>query len=136
MSCTSASTCTAVGGYGNNGSAKNALAETWNGTSWTVQSTAALFGGKDASLGSVSCVRAASCTAVGDELTLIKPHRHDRTLAEHWKGTTWAVQATVRPAGAVNSSLASVSCHTQTFCTSVGSYGTSSVPNIVLAEQS
>ncbi len=39
VSCTSSTACTAVGLYHNNSSVEVTLAETWNGTTWTTQTT-------------------------------------------------------------------------------------------------
>jgi len=42
-------------------------------------------------------------------------------LAEHWNGSTWAIQATPNPAGAAVSMLSGISCVSSTTCTAVGS---------------
>jgi hypothetical protein len=62
VSCTSASACIAVGGV--LGAGGGLLAESWNGTTWTIQTTpnpAGEGGGVD----SVSCTSASACTDVG-----------------------------------------------------------------------
>jgi hypothetical protein len=62
VSCTSASACIAVGGI--LGAGGGLLAESWNGTTWTIQTTpnpAGEGGGVD----SVSCTSASACTDVG-----------------------------------------------------------------------
>ena len=109
VSCTSASACTAVGDDENSaGTAILTLAERWNGSTWTVQTTVNPAGGED-SLGGVSCTSATSCEAVGGTAT--------GTLAEFWNGSTWALQTTPSPAG---SSLSSVSCTSAANCEAVG----------------
>ena len=65
VSCTSASACTAVGDYTNTTGTRVTLAERWNGTSWTIQSTPNPTGAKGSSLSGVSCTSASACTAVG-----------------------------------------------------------------------
>ena len=64
ISCTSASACTAVGDYANNQVLEDTLAESWNGTAWTIQST--LNNNADNSLLGVACATATICTAVGE----------------------------------------------------------------------
>jgi hypothetical protein len=68
VSCTSATSCTAVGGYSTDSSASDfTLAQVWNGTSWSAQRTplpgAASPGGY--LLAGVSCGAAGACTAAG-----------------------------------------------------------------------
>jgi hypothetical protein len=60
VSCTSASTCTAVWSTRNRTTAAN-----WFGTSWILQPTASPRGSLRHILGSVSCVPSGRCTAVG-----------------------------------------------------------------------
>jgi hypothetical protein len=73
--CTSASQCTAVGGTGS-----AALAERWNGSTWTVQQTA--FPPRHKVLNALSCASASTCTAVGGSSTASEPF-NDRPVAEH-----------------------------------------------------
>ena len=63
VSCTSPSSCAAVGG--NSAILAFTLAEVWNGTHWSLRSTPSkLFAGQNA-LNGVSCGSGAGCTAVG-----------------------------------------------------------------------
>jgi hypothetical protein len=86
VSCTSATSCMAVGDYSDQaGDADTTLAEQWNGTTWTVVTTpspAAL-----SALVSVSCSSPVHCVAVGvsgaTAAGAISP------LTEVWDGTTW-----------------------------------------------
>jgi hypothetical protein len=115
VSCTSASACTAVGISINHANANppnqiSTLAERWNGTAWTLQSTPSP-GGAGNFLG-VSCTSATSCFAVGFSGT--------GTLAAHWNGSTWTAQST--PSPGQSGSLSGVSCTSDTACTAVGGY--------------
>ena len=48
------------------------------------------------------------------------------TLAERWNGTSWTIQSTPNPTGALECSyLQGVSCTSATACTAVGSYANS-----------
>ena len=68
VSCTSATSCTAVGQYQSsnvvNFGALQTLAETWDGTTWTIASTPNPSTTHDLLLG-VSCGTSQVCTAVG-----------------------------------------------------------------------
>jgi len=64
VSCTSSSSCTAIGGFVK--TVYLPLAESWNGTKWTVQEPPAPSGAKESSLSGVSCTSSSACTAVGN----------------------------------------------------------------------
>ncbi len=66
----------------------------------------------------VSCLSATSCTAVGDYQT---KSGVDKTLVEHWDGSTWAIQPTPSPSECA-SYLQAVSCTSAAQCTAVGNY--------------
>lgn len=78
VSCTGAGACAAVGYYLSRTAGARTLAESWNGTAWSVQSSATPPGAATASLQGVSCVSGAGCTAAGNfkntavEATLIE----------------------------------------------------------------
>jgi hypothetical protein len=82
VSCTAATACTAVGGYGNSSSGTGlTLAERWNGSSWATQPTPNPAGATFSSLSGVSCTAATACTAVGD---YGNSSGNDVTLAERY----------------------------------------------------
>ena len=56
------------------------------------------------------------------------------TLAEHWDGTSWSLQATPDPAGAGVSVLEGVSCPAAGFCAAVGRYQNAAGKHVTLAE--
>ena len=132
VSCASATSCTAVGQYLNTAGRTFTLAEHWNGSSWTVQDTPNPAGSSDRILAAVSCASPASCTAAG---SYTSSSGESRTLAEHWNGHTWAIQATVRPPGAAAAFLGGVSCTSAASCTAVGDYDTSAGITLTLAER-
>ncbi len=77
VSCTAADQCTAVGRAGG-----TALAERWDGSTWTVQPTASPASQK--LLYAVSCPSASTCTATGGSTAGTGvPYTHDQPLAEH-----------------------------------------------------
>lgn len=64
VSCTLASTCTAVGYYANTSTSSLTLGETWDGTAWSIKGTPNPAGAITSNLLGVSCASKA-CTAVG-----------------------------------------------------------------------
>jgi hypothetical protein len=93
------------------------LTEAWDGTAWTVEPIA-LPPGATGSLGSVDCVRADDCMAVGD---FNLPGQPSRPLVEHWDGTDWSQLMAPRPPGKPrDAGLVGVSCSSGTDCMAVG----------------
>lgn len=124
VSCTSASACTAVGGYNNAADVGVTLAERWNGTTWSIESTPNPSGAQSSYLDGVSCTSSTVCTAVGAW--------DQDTLAEHWDGTTWSLQST--PSAGQGANLTSVSCTSSSACVAVGNYFKVSGVGVTLAE--
>ena len=127
MSCSAASACTAVGFYRGSSGAVVTLAERWDGTSWTVQTTPNPTGSSESTLARVSCGSASACTAVGSSFT------NSATLAEAWDGTSWTIQATPNPPGAF-AQLNGVWCDAASACTAVGAYARKGGAGLTLAE--
>ena len=122
VSCGSSTACTAVGYSKESGKPKKALAEFWNGTSWSIQSIPNPGEG-EVNLRSVSCLSASSCTAVGSYVSkwnsksFVEEER--KTLSENWNGSAWSIQAS--PSPKLFSLFNAVSCSASTACTAVGS---------------
>ena len=94
-SCPARNRCFAVG-YTFPADTAHSLTETWNGRSWTTQravQTGAPYPCGD--LMHVSCVSSSDCEAVGFRFN--PTSNAERTLAEKWNGTRWALQTTVNP---------------------------------------
>ncbi|TMB93152.1 MAG: hypothetical protein E6J45_00420 [Chloroflexi bacterium] len=132
VACTSTSACTAVGNYASSTGKRNTLAERWNGSAWSVQSTPNPSGAKSSQLVSVACASSTVCTAVGSS---VNSAGTTVTLAERWSGNSWSVQSTPNPSGAQSSVLAGVSCSSTTACTGVGSSVNSAGVQVTLAER-
>ena len=133
VSCTSASSCVAVGHYENSSKEVLSLAEGKSGSSWTVQPTVDPAGGKPTELYGVSCATASSCTAVGHSFATGAGIWG--AMGEEWNGSTWSLLPVVVNPGKKNGFLKAVSCVTATWCMAVGSYGTSSGIGVTLAEE-
>ena len=111
VSCTSASSCEAVGSSGT-GPNFDTLAEVLNGGTWTIQTTPNPGGATFSELNSVSCTSASSV--------------HPR-WARTWRtgggtGASWALQKIASPHGSAPANLASVSCTGSIRCMAVGSF--------------
>jgi hypothetical protein len=123
VACTSADNCLAVGSYSLKAhpDVDKLLIDRWNGQAWTMMSAplpaAAIMGG---ALDAISCPSAADCTAAG----LYWPGNtlDSFNLAEHWNGSSWAVQSTPSPGTThqLADALTGVSCVSSSSCTAVG----------------
>ena len=116
VSCVAAGACEAVGTYTPLTGNGMALAESWDGAAWSIQSTPNPTGGTYSTLSGVSCTSTTACTAVG----LYATTGPETELAVGWDGTTWSLQATPIPGGSFQSALNGVSCVSSTNCTAVG----------------
>jgi len=117
VSCTSAQFCVAVGNYDDSTPAQT-LVETWDGTSWSITPSPNSSTSEANYLDGVSCLSAASCQAVGTQVTgtVLVP------LAESWNGAAWTIEPTPAP-GSNGDELHSVSCTAPDSCVAVGNVG-------------
>jgi hypothetical protein len=113
VTCSSATSCVAVGYYWKTGLQATTIIISWNGSEWKTQSSPSPK--EFNKLTSVSCTSASACTAVGTQ--------YSEALIERWNGTEWSVQtgASGGPSG-----LSGVACTSATACTAVGSNGAES----------
>lgn len=124
VSCTSTTACVAVGAYQDSSFSEHALAEVWNGSSWSVVAVPSRTGSSSVGLDRVACASAAACTAVGS----FYDSASARLVAEAvgWNGTAWSLQTVPSPGGVTNTMLSAVACNSVTACVAVGSSGGSS----------
>jgi hypothetical protein len=125
VSCASATSCEAVGGYTVSVGLVRNLAESWNGKRWSLVSIPNR-GAQSNFLGGVSCPSAASCVATG--FSLYGPASgpgNGKTLIESWNGSRWAV--TPSPSPRADNELFAVTCTSATACEAVGFYGKGSL---------
>jgi hypothetical protein len=139
VSCTSATSCIAVG-LSDGNDHQTTLAEAWNGLDWKLQSIPDPPGATFKGLSAVSCSSANACIAVGWYATGQLFPQGLSTLAERWDGMSWTLERTPNPPGIASNTMGArldgVSCVSDTACTAVGSFGTEhdSAPNATLAE--
>jgi len=118
VSCTSATSCTAVGRKAGQDAM---LVDHWDGANWKVQVTPHPPGA--GRLAGVSCASATSCVAVGSD------------FSEILVGTSWSYQATATITGSQGIDLSGVSCTASGACTAVGLYFSAKRGPLTLAER-
>ncbi len=116
VSCPTAKSCVAVGSYYTpSGSA--ALAETWNGASWTLARPPEPNGSVTGELLKVSCPSARYCLAVG----IAGSNTAESALSDRWNGQSWTRLPVQPPASAKHDAdLTGVSCGSAESCVAVG----------------
>ena len=132
VSCSSATKCTAVGGYDDSSGNAVQLAETSKGSTWSIDTSAIPSGATQSAFNAVACTSANACTAAGDSENNAGVVI---TLAEQWNGISWSVQATPNVAGSPQSFFYGVSCSSAGACTAVGAFADSSGTGALLAEK-
>jgi len=131
VSCFAATSCKAVGNYDNASNLEQTLAESWNGSSWTVVSSPNEGTGVDF-LNNLSCTSSTSCQAVG---SYVNASSVNQTLAEGWNGTSWSVESTPDASTSTNY-LFNVTCN-GALCKAVGDYvNGSSIPQSLVESHS
>ncbi len=120
ISCPAATACLAVGYYYGSGTGGYVpLAESWNGSNWTIRPPPIPTGASGgAQFSYVQCASASACMAVGSYANASGTF----PLVEFWDGSTWAIQTVSLPSGGYNGALYGVSCPATTDCTAVGQY--------------
>ncbi len=81
---------------------------------WSITPSANL---SQSELAGVSCPSPTSCFAVGNYTD-----GREKTLVEHWNGTSWTRMTSPNPGGHSAAGLVGVSCPTPTSCFGVGTY--------------
>jgi hypothetical protein len=125
VSCSSAAACTAVG-FSVTSTGSAVLAERWNGSAWSIETTPDPAGADGARLYGVACPTAKVCDGVGSYALQTAPSVL-LPLAERWNGTSWKITAIPPLTGAGGSELMGVSCVSTSFCKAVGYYVDSSI---------
>ena len=117
VSCVSASACTAVG-YLVDDTGSHALAETWDGSTWTIATVPDPSGSTNTRLNQVACF-AGGCEATGTEYDTADGYQ---SFAEGGSSVdAWAVQPTPRPPlRSAESGLNGISCASGADCDAVG----------------
>jgi subtilisin family serine protease len=117
VSCTSSTSCMAVGRKNDQYGSLRPFAERWDGTAWSI--VAAPNPSGESELQDVSCASAGSCMAVG----WLQEGTTRKALTARWNGSSWSIVSTPTPSGAKGPvELRGVSCASASSCMAVGRY--------------
>jgi hypothetical protein len=121
VACVAAKSCVATG-LDLTMTAGDELAETWNGSAWTITKATAGVKNTIQALVSVSCLSLKNCSAVGEDLTgaFTTSALTEAGYAQHWNGTAWINVTVPWAKSAGNTALTGVSCVSPTYCVAVG----------------
>jgi hypothetical protein len=123
ISCISTSDCIAVGSSGDQSGLTVPLAESWNGTTWSIVNVPGVWTGVNG-LNGISCSGPSACFAVGSQAPNGYGFTPTTTLIERWNGSTWSVSPNPNP-NAESASLSGLSCAGANACYAVGRSGAS-----------
>jgi len=126
ISCANSTACVAVGEYEDEPDDTHpALAESWNGSTWTVDSNSTIPHAFQTYLNSVSCWIANGCMAVG--INISEAPSEATAVSERWDGSAWHIQtAPMLP------ELKGISCTSATFCIGLGYGGSPGTNDVAL----
>jgi hypothetical protein len=117
VSCNGPTQCQAIGSYtADSTGPSQTLAESWNGSVWSITPSPSPGPGHTTALLGVSCPTTSNCIAVGYYGATHKP------LVESWDGGTWSVVRSPNPKADDDAELFGVSCHKSNDCVAVGGY--------------
>lgn len=130
ISCLSASSCEAVGATSDHGP-DVPLAESWDGTAWSVQDIPAPADSAGSDLEGIACAPGggAFCVAVG------LSGDPSVGLIEQWNGSSWAEVDSPAVPGSLGTVLLDVACTSASSCMAVGYDRTGSTTYAPVAEQ-
>lgn len=121
VSCSSATSCRAVGSYLNEGDEERAQSLTWNGSSWSIATVPVPSDAIGTQLGAVACTSASHCAAVG---SYQRGEGGSKTLIVTWNGSAWSLAASPSVPEASGNDLGDVACASASNCMAVGAYET------------
>ena len=114
VACADTMDCVAVGDSFTITGNGHTLAETWNGTVWSLTASPDAHPGQDNELAGVSCVSVRECTAVG---SYFARSGSDFPLIAKWNGSSWHLVAGQEDSGLLDG----IACAKPTVCMAVGS---------------
>jgi hypothetical protein len=122
VTCTASNDCWAVGYYFAGPGFNQTLALHWDGTSWKRVQSANVSPTEDNVLFGISCVAANDCWAVGGYRLPAPSIGPQRTLTQHWDGTSWTIVPSPVGLGTLNTLFTDVTCTSTSDCWAVGTY--------------
>ena len=115
VSCTSSTSCTAVGNYIDSSGVSQTLTEYWNGASWSTVSSQDSSSSDNNYLNGVSCTSSSNCMAVGNYIASGVTY----TLTESFNGASWSIDTSTNPSSVLNI-LYGVYCSSSSSCLATG----------------
>jgi hypothetical protein len=129
VTCASSSDCWAVGYY-IDGTTNQTLIEQWNGSAWSIVTSANTSLTEANNLDAITCISASDCWAVGYYWN----GTYLLTLIEQWNGSAWSIVTSPNGNSTQNNKLHGVACASASECWATGWYYTGSV-YLLLGEQ-
>ena len=119
VACATPSWCLAAGASQAASGVAGTLAQRWNGSRWSIEATPGINGASGSGFAGVACTGANRCLAVGSSNASTGT---STPLAERRAGSSWQIDASPLPVGAIGGELSGVACSAPTACTAAGSY--------------
>lgn len=130
VSCSSSSSCWAVGKFSDRGGAQRNQLLRWNGKRWSTFSLARpATNVHPDDLGGIACASPSGCWTVGS----IGKNQFHLNEAQRWNGNSWKLVSTPQPGGTKNSDtnvLSAVTCVSGSDCWAVGYSQAHGKPNV------
>ncbi len=130
ISCVSGTFCVAAGSYFSQATSQRyyqVFVLTWNGTTWSLDSSASLSTSSSVSnmVMGISCTGPGFCVVVGYTYTYVVTTVVEQLYRDFiltWNGSAWSMDdaSSLSVSGNAESSLASVSCASPSFCAAAG----------------
>ncbi len=118
VSCVNPQSCVAVGGYIKRNN-ELPLAESWNGSAWSILNAPNPHAENGSAFTAVECVKTNKCEVTGD---YAYADVAQSVFAYGYRGTTWTAQKQKNPSGQQINSDNGLSCNAVDTCMSVGSW--------------
>ena len=99
-----------------------AIAERWDGSSWSMVLSPSIQGSSTTALLGISCTGPDACTTSGLSMQGVA-FSTARNLVERWDGSSWTFIDSPSAAGVTGDWLSSISCTSSIDCTTVGYHG-------------
>jgi hypothetical protein len=117
VACSSSRSCLAVGESTSSDGEQRALAESWDGTAWSLTEPPVPVGAAADFFTSVACAPRGPCFAVGSAIPPSNSTLVD-SLVERFSGGRWTIQGT--PRASVHNYLFGIACPAARMCVAVG----------------
>ncbi len=128
VTCTSATDCWAVGYYRSSLAVNQTLVQRWNGSSWSIVTSANTLPTEANILEGITCASAADCWAVGSSDT----GGVLRTLTQRWNGILWSTVASPNATPTTNNVLSDVTCLSGSDCWAIGNFKNGTTPQTLI----